>query len=261
MNKEKSPAFQFYPKDFLTDGKVICMSAEEVGYYIKLLCIDWLEDGFPKDCLLRLVGYDFYDDVDDDGNKKSSKILATLETCFVNHPIKHGFLTNPRLQKERKKQHDRSVVASVNGANGGKSKQRNRLHEVANARVLLRNSSSKSVANSSSSSSSSTPVTSSLRSDSIQTTNPTLQECKDYFILKGSSSVEAEKFFYYYDSKQWLVGKAKMKNWKSAISGWILRSDKADPKNPMNLNKKQQQNMEALNDFARRHNSDTRLIS
>jgi hypothetical protein len=35
----KSPAFQFYPKDFLTDENVRVMSLQERGAYITLLCL------------------------------------------------------------------------------------------------------------------------------------------------------------------------------------------------------------------------------
>ena len=44
----KSPAFQFYPADFLSDSKVILMSNEAVGCYIKLICHGWLEGSIPS---------------------------------------------------------------------------------------------------------------------------------------------------------------------------------------------------------------------
>jgi uncharacterized protein YdaU (DUF1376 family) len=39
----KLPYFPFYPQDFLGDPKVMVMSTLEVGAYIKLLCVAWLE--------------------------------------------------------------------------------------------------------------------------------------------------------------------------------------------------------------------------
>jgi len=44
----KPPAFQFYPKDFLTDDKVAPMNLEQIGTYIKLLCYCWLNGGLPN---------------------------------------------------------------------------------------------------------------------------------------------------------------------------------------------------------------------
>ena len=45
-----------------------------------------------------------------------------------------------------------------------------------------------------------------------------------YFEAKGSTAVEAEKFWLFYDSKNWMVGKSKMQKWKSSASGWIKRN-------------------------------------
>ena len=46
------------------------------------------------------------------------------------------------------------------------------------------------------------------------------------FILK-----EAEKFFNYYSSNFWMVGKNRMKSVEHAVAGWILRVDKPVLKN------------------------------
>jgi hypothetical protein len=59
---------------------------------------------------------------------------------------------------------------------------------------------------------------------------PTDIETVAYFIEKGSNNIEAEKFWLFYDSKNWMVGKSKMKKWQSAASGWITRN-KTDNKN------------------------------
>lgn len=55
-------------------------------------------------------------------------------------------------------------------------------------------------------------------------TPPTDIETVNYFCEKKSTPEEAEKFWYFYDAKNWMVGKNKMKNWKSAASGWIARN-------------------------------------
>jgi hypothetical protein len=61
-------------------------------------------------------------------------------------------------------------------------------------------------------------------------TPPDQSEVCDYMAEKGLSSeiakIEAEKFFNFYDSKGWVVGKTKMTKWKSCVSGWIGRMDK-----------------------------------
>ncbi len=51
---------------------------------------------------------------------------------------------------------------------------------------------------------------------------PTLEEVKAYFREKGFEA-EAEAFYYFYESKNWMVGKNKMQSWHAAASGWLSR--------------------------------------
>jgi hypothetical protein len=51
-------------------------------------------------------------------------------------------------------------------------------------------------------------------------TPPTLEEAIAYC----NNQLEAEKFILHYESNGWKVGKNKMVNWKSALTGWLKRS-------------------------------------
>lgn len=53
---------------------------------------------------------------------------------------------------------------------------------------------------------------------------PTLNDIKNYIKEKQYKHVDSEKFFYFYESKDWFVGKNKMKDWKKALSGWEARN-------------------------------------
>lgn len=55
-------------------------------------------------------------------------------------------------------------------------------------------------------------------------TPPSLEDVGDYVRKKHLDYVDAESFINFYESKGWMVGKSKMKNWKSAISGWNSRN-------------------------------------
>lgn len=48
---------------------------------------------------------------------------------------------------------------------------------------------------------------------------PSLDEISAYISEKGYS-VDAERFFNFYESKGWMVGKTKMKKWKNAVANW-----------------------------------------
>lgn len=49
---------------------------------------------------------------------------------------------------------------------------------------------------------------------------PALEEIKLLFSKSGMPMPEAEKFFNYYESNGWRVGKNPMKNWRGAAANW-----------------------------------------
>ena len=53
---------------------------------------------------------------------------------------------------------------------------------------------------------------------------PTSSELQDYFISKGATVQAAHKFWCYYESNGWKVGRNKMDKWKGAATGWIYRN-------------------------------------
>jgi len=53
---------------------------------------------------------------------------------------------------------------------------------------------------------------------------PTVQDVTEYCLTNGLTYVNPEAFIDFYESKNWMVGKNKMSNWKSALSGWNRRA-------------------------------------
>ena len=61
-------------------------------------------------------------------------------------------------------------------------------------------------------------------------TPPTVAEVYAYMTERGlNNKDEAEAYCDFYQSKGWLVGKAKMKDWKAAVRTWISRNKKDQP--------------------------------
>ena len=54
---------------------------------------------------------------------------------------------------------------------------------------------------------------------------PKLDEVKDYCILR-KNNIDAEAFMDFYESKDWKIGKNKMKDWKAAVRTWERRETK-----------------------------------
>lgn len=63
---------------------------------------------------------------------------------------------------------------------------------------------------------------------------PTVDEVKSYAQQMNYSGFNAESFVNFYQSKGWMVGKNKMKDWKAAVVGWQSRNkDKPPGKQPL----------------------------
>ncbi len=116
MAAEKSPAFQFYPKEFLTDGNVAGMSLMERGAYITLLCVCWQEISLPVgvDRLANMVGI---------SKAHFAKLWPAISVCFVE---RDGRLIHPRLEKEREKQAEFRRRQSDRGKASAAAREANR---------------------------------------------------------------------------------------------------------------------------------------
>jgi uncharacterized protein YdaU (DUF1376 family) len=101
----KSPAFQFYPTDYLGSQRVQMMTLEEEGAYCRLLWSCWQHGSIPSDPELaaRLVG------------KGCSTTVARVVLQMFEIACGEGRLTHDRLEMERAKQADWREKSSAGG--------------------------------------------------------------------------------------------------------------------------------------------------
>jgi uncharacterized protein YdaU (DUF1376 family) len=116
----KSPAFQFYPNDFLGSGKVLRMSTEEVGCYLLLLLYDWNETGFAYDVkdlaqVTRLT------------TRKFEAAWKRVGPCFVE---RDGRWFNPRLELERTRQAEWREKSSKGGKASAQAKANQQVNQT-----------------------------------------------------------------------------------------------------------------------------------
>ena len=111
--KERPPAFQFYPRDFLSSEGVRVMTATGRGAYITLLCVCWLEGSLPTDDeqLRRL------------SDVSESEWKDCRETVIARFVVRDGRLHNYRLDKERAKQRTFSKIQSDKGQKSAESRR------------------------------------------------------------------------------------------------------------------------------------------
>ena len=53
---------------------------------------------------------------------------------------------------------------------------------------------------------------------------PTVEEIKNY-CLEKNYNIDANTFYDFYESKNWYIGKNKMKDWKACIRTWVKRQE------------------------------------
>jgi uncharacterized protein YdaU (DUF1376 family) len=111
---EKAPAFQWYPKDFLSDGNVSSMSLAERGAYITLLCFCWIDGSLPTDVsrLGTMCGAQV---------KAFAAVWPAVRVCFREQD---GRYVNPRLDLEREKQAEHRGQQTQRGSKGAEGRWR-----------------------------------------------------------------------------------------------------------------------------------------
>ena len=62
-------------------------------------------------------------------------------------------------------------------------------------------------------------------------TPPTLEEVTEY-CQERKNNVNPQKFIDFYESKGWMIGKNKMKDWKASVRTWENKDKKATDKTP-----------------------------
>jgi uncharacterized protein YdaU (DUF1376 family) len=114
----KSPAFQFYPADYLSSQRVQMMTLEEEGAYIRLLCYCWLHGTIPADLdmIARIIG-----------KGGSTTVARVVQAMFNQHPTNPALLVHERLETERKKQAAWREKSAEGGRRSGKARANKQL--------------------------------------------------------------------------------------------------------------------------------------
>ena len=105
-----TPWFKFFPQDWFGSARVSVMTLEQQGAYVRLLCHCWNSGdcSIPDDDakLARLSGLE----------SKWRASAETLKECFHAHPIKVGFITNPKMWELWQDRENRREASSRGGA-------------------------------------------------------------------------------------------------------------------------------------------------
>ena len=193
----KLPYFPLYTSDFISD--TIDLTNEEIGAYIRVLMYSWQKGKVRVDKIVRIIG-----DVE---------IWEAISHYFVEE---NGLWFNPRMEKERSKASDKHEKAVVRAKAGADARWNATSNATSNAQAMPTQTSDLIPHN----------TEPELKKSEKQKrfASPSLDEVIQLFKEKGSTELEAEKFFYFYESKNWMVGKVKMKSWSASVSSWLARN-------------------------------------
>jgi uncharacterized protein YdaU (DUF1376 family) len=194
----KDPAFLFYSSDFLTG--TLLMSMEQKGKFITLLCIQHQKGHMSERDMLQICGtYD--EDIFDKFQKDS-------DGKFFNERLKEEIdkrkSYSESRRNNRKKKDDVIIISDTYVQH---MENENEIENIIENKKVSRFE------------------------------KPTLLELKTYMLEIGMNDV-SEKWFDYYESNGWLVGKNKMKNWRAAVRTWKNNNLSNNVTSPQVVNRK-----------------------
>ena len=209
--KGRAPAFQLYADDFIAGTSD--MTAEEVGGFIRLLCHQWSHGGIPadQDRAARIAGLM--------GSPCIGYVLAKF-------PLSDGHtLKNARLEKVREDQQAFKAKQAAAGLSGAKKRWEKCPDDGDPNKVAIATPLAEAWPDDSSPSPTPSPIIK-IQADKPPASRfqkPTLEQLNTEAALIGLSTIEVDKFWNYYESNGWKVGKNPMKSWPAALRNWWSR--------------------------------------
>jgi uncharacterized protein YdaU (DUF1376 family) len=230
QNGSKLPWFPFFPKDWLSDDKVIAMNRAQRGSYFNLLCFAWHQEPIgtlPND----------------------AKLLARLAQCteeewatehkVIMAPFKLAKAENglPGLEGTRWHQKRMMAVGLTQSTNHEKFVEAGRKGGHSRAEARLKGGlsqpqayASDSVSVSDSSSFSLVPEEQKKRTTTKGQPPPKAKEARpktfkdmvDFALGHGMTEQDAKYCWHRWNASGWIIGKQPIKSWRDAMVSWRI---------------------------------------
>jgi len=203
------PYFKFFPTEWIT-GNIFYETLEVQGLFINICAIYWQRDG-------KLTI--------DDINLRFNKPTALISLTDRYFSLLDGFIIINFLNEQLHERSHLSMVNSNNGSKGGRPKAVDSIEEKTDRLTTAKRNESEIK-----------PIRRRIRIRIKEEDMYSLLNCENIFIEKTKTlwpvpfaKKEADKFYNFYSSKNWMVGKNKMKSLNHAIAGWISRQEVPEP--------------------------------
>lgn len=214
----KDPAFLFYPGDYVSG--TMGMTFEEKGAYMDLLMLQFNRGHMNTHMIQHTIGH----------------LWEQVKCKFIQDD--EGLWYNVRLdiEKDKRKTFTESRRNNIKPKNKTKEEPSYETHMNSHMKPHMEN------------------VNENINKDiNINKSKCKFEEALEYFSIRlgtEQGKTEAQKFFNYYESNGWKVGKNPMKNWKAAANNWITNSNtyaKGTTNNTRKLTKGEQFNLDGYN--------------
>jgi len=233
---KSAPWFDFYPERFIAGTAI--MELHERGAYITLLCHQWLAGSLPNDlrALSRLAGGDVPEAVLDkfpvcgDGKRRNAK-LENVRTEQIERMQRN----RGRAQKAASARWSPDAPSNAQAMLQASDKHAPSMPQAMLEPCLPQPSS----LNPHPSTQVPDPVLSTVSASPRKRSDARPQSAMDVVaygmtLEPALPPVEAQRFWDYYESNGWRVGRNPMKDWKAAVRNWQRNASIATP--PQNGN-------------------------
>jgi len=214
----KDPAFLFYPGDYVSG--TMGMTFEEKGAYMDLLMLQFNRGHMNTHMIQHTVGH-LWDQV-------KCKFIQDDEGLWFN--VRLDF------EKDKRKTFTESRRNNIKAKEKPKKEPSYETHMNTHMDSHMENENEN------------------INKDIINNKSKcNFEEALEYISIRlgtEQGKIEAQKFFNYYESNGWKVGKNPMKNWKAAANNWITNSNtyaKGTTNNQRKLNKHELDNLANYN--------------
>jgi uncharacterized protein YdaU (DUF1376 family) len=214
----KDPAFLFYPGDYVSG--TMGMTFEEKGAYMDLLMLQFNRGHMNTHMIQHTIGH-LWDQV-------KSKFIQDEEGLWYNVRLDY--------EKDKRKTFTESRRNNIKPKEKPKKEPSYETHMDSHMDSHMENENEN------------------INKDiNTNKSKCNFEEVLEYISIRlgiNQGKTEAQKFFNYYESNGWKVGKNPMKNWKAAANNWITNSNtyaKGTTNNQRKLTKGEQFNLDGYN--------------
>lgn len=182
----KDPAFLFYSDNFQSGTQFL--TDEQCGKYIRLLCAQHLH-GHLSERQVLIICKSYDEDI-------MSKFKKDEDGKYYNERLEFEINRRKKYSESRATNRKSNVKAKKHMNNISKTYDKHMETETEIENIIINNKEKES-----------------------KFKKPSLEEVKQY-CAERNKGVDAERWFNYYESNGWQIGKNKMKNWKAAVHTW-----------------------------------------